>query len=407
RDEVLQFIDAQRKAGRIVVLATATDEKIARAIAGHLGCFDDVIASGNGKNLKSKAKLDELIARYGDGGFDYMGNSAHDLVLFDAARQAIVVAPDRAAERWRKAHDAPLMAKPKRPFWKSLVKMLRVHQWSKNALIGVAPLLDHRLFEGPILLQAAGAFIAFSFTASAVYVLNDLFDLSADREHKTKRNRPLAAGDIAPDLGLKIAFGLLAAAAAVCLFMPFLFTLVLGAYFIATTAYSLKLKRYLLIDVLTLAGLYTVRVIAGAAATTVPLSFWLIAFSLFFFLSLALVKRYVELDQCDAPEKQRLKGRGYRVEDKEIIAQAGVASGFASALVLALYMDSYVVRELYSQPWMIWPLCPLILYIVLRIWILAKRAEFNDDPVVFIMTDWRSQIMIGFGAVMLLGAGLG
>jgi 4-hydroxybenzoate polyprenyltransferase len=185
-----------------------------------------------------------------------------------------------------------------------------------------------------------------------------------------------------------------------------MFAIVLVVYFSATTAYSLKVKRWLLLDVLTLAGLYTIRVVAGAAVTYTPASFWLLAFSIFFFLSLALVKRYVELDQASIKEKERLSGRGYRPEDKSIIAQSGIASAFASILVLALYIQSDAIFELYEYPFLIWPLCPLVLYIIMRVWILANRREFYDDPVVFIISDWRSQIMIGLGACLMLFAGL-
>ncbi|MEO1746653.1 MAG: prenyltransferase, partial [Pseudomonadota bacterium] len=208
-----------------------------------------------------------------------------------------------------------------------------------------------------------------------------------------------------PGTGLLTAGGVLAAASVICLFLPWMFSVVLVGYLVVTTAYSLKLKRWLLIDVLTLASLYTVRVIAGIALVAADPSFWLLSFATFFFLSLALVKRYVELDHSSVGEKVRLSGRGYRPEDKEVIMQAGMASAFASVVVLALYLDSDAVYRLYPHPWMIWPLCPLVLYIIMRVWILAKRREFNDDPVVFISTDWRSQIMVALGATLMLAAG--
>ena len=178
------------------------------------------------------------------------------------------------------------------------------------------------------------------------------------------------------------------------LLLPLEFLGVLGGYLVVTTAYSLSFKRMLLIDVLTLAGLYTMRVLAGAAATGVDVSFWLLAFSIFFFLSLALVKRYVELRTTAIPVGERIAGRGYRAEDQEIVAQAGMASAFSSALVLALYIDSDAVRELYPHPWLVWPLAPIVLYLTMRVWILARRDEMHDDPVVFIIRDWRSQIVV-------------
>ncbi|MEO1749650.1 MAG: UbiA family prenyltransferase, partial [Pseudomonadota bacterium] len=292
-----------------------------------------------------------------------------------------------------------------RASFKDILKMLRVHQWAKNLLIAVPAILDHQFFQFGSLVAIAGAFFAFSFLASSVYIFNDLFDLAMDRRHPTKSKRPLPAGRIMPATGVKIAVGLIAAAAAISLFLPPLFGAVLAGYFVITTAYSLKLKRWLLLDVLTLASLYTVRVIAGIAVVAAAPSFWLLSFSTFFFLSLALVKRYVELDHATIGEKERLSGRGYRPEDKDVIMQAGMASAFASIVVLALYLDSEAIYELYAHPWMIWPLCPLVLYIIMRVWILAKRKEFNDDPVVFISTDWRSQLMVGVGALMMLIAG--
>jgi 4-hydroxybenzoate polyprenyltransferase/phosphoserine phosphatase len=406
REEVLDYIRAEKSQGRKVVLATASAQHIAEKIAEELGLFDVVIGSTSEVNLKSKDKTARLVKEYGDGGFDYMGNSRDDLAVFDAARKSIVVAPDKHARRWGATNSAETLVDSGPVKLKEYLKMLRVHQWAKNVLIAVAPILDHRIFDLTMLLYVVGAFFAFSFLASSVYVFNDLFDLAIDRTHATKRKRPLASGRIDPATGIKIALCLIGLSILITAMLPAMFAIVLVVYFIATTAYSLKVKRWLLLDVLTLAGLYTIRVVAGAAVTYTPASFWLLAFSIFFFLSLALVKRYVELDQASIKEKERLSGRGYRPEDKSIIAQSGIASAFASILVLALYIQSDAIFELYEYPFLIWPLCPLVLYIIMRVWILANRREFYDDPVVFIISDWRSQIMIGLGACLMLFAGL-
>lgn len=406
REDVLDYIRAEKKRGRKIVLATASGQQQAESIAAHLGLFDDVVGSDLNRNLKSSAKRAHLVETYGEAGFDYIGNSRDDLKVFDAARQAIVVAPDSAARDYATANGATMLVDEGPTTLKDYLKMLRVHQWAKNLLIGVAPILDHRFFDFANILYVVGAFFAFSFLASVVYILNDLFDLSIDRKHATKSKRPLASGRIDAGKGLKIAGCLMAASAFITLFLPSAFAIVLVGYFAATTAYSLKVKSWLLLDVVTLAGLYTARVVAGAAVTATPPSFWLLAFSVFFFLSLALVKRFVELDQAGIDEKERLSGRGYRPEDKSIVAQAGVSSAFASVVVLALYLQSDAIYGLYQYPFMIWPLCPLVLYIILRVWILANRREFYDDPVVFIISDWRSQIMIGAGALMMLAAGL-
>ena len=404
RAELLESLRADHAAGRRIVLATGTPRKFAEAIARHLGIFDAVLATDGDHNLTSSRKRAALVEAYGDGGFDYVGNSRHDVAVFDAARQAIVVAPDRKAARWQAVNGGEIIHGPKRTL-RSVLKMLRVHQWSKNVLIAVPVVLSHKYFNTDMILTCALAFVSFSATASAIYILNDFFDLALDRRHPTKRNRPFASGALSIPFGLASAVLLVAVGIGAGIMVPWPFMAVLAGYLVVTTAYSLSLKRMLLIDVLTLAGLYTVRVIAGAAATGVGVSFWLLAFSMFFFLSLALVKRYVELSSSELPPGERIAGRGYRSEDRDVVAQAGMASAFSSALVLALYMNSEAVRELYVHPWMVWPLPPIILYLTMRVWILARRGEMHDDPVVFIARDWRSQIVIALGAVMLVAGG--
>lgn len=404
RESLLDRLRSEREKGRSIILATGTPRKFAEAIALHLGLFDLVLATDGHENLTSDRKRAALAATYGDGGFDYVGNSRHDLKVFDAARNAIVVAPDRHARRWQSAHGCELLAAPK-PSLKTLVKMLRVHQWLKNSLIAVPMVLAHEYLNMNMMLACALAFVSFSAVASAIYIVNDFFDLALDRAHPTKRNRPFASGTLSIPFGLASIAVLLTAGVAAGALVNLQFLGVLAGYMVVTTAYSLSLKRMLLVDVLTLAGLYTVRVIAGAAATGVEVSFWLLAFSIFFFLSLALVKRFVELRTTDLPVGERIAGRGYRTEDQEIVAQAGMASAFSSALVLALYMDSTAVRELYPHPWLIWPLPPIVLYLTMRVWILARRDEMHDDPVVFIIRDWRSQAVILVGAVLLVVGG--
>jgi 4-hydroxybenzoate polyprenyltransferase len=280
-----------------------------------------------------------------------------------------------------------------------------VHQWSKNTLIAVPMVLSHEYFNTTMILQCVLAFISFSAVASAIYIVNDFFDLALDRQHPTKRNRPFASGALSIPFGLASIGILLVVGIGAGLMVSWPFMGVLAGYIVITTAYSLALKRMLLIDVLTLAGLYTVRVIAGAAATGVGVSFWLLAFSMFFFLSLALVKRYVELGSPSLIPGERIAGRGYRCEDRDVVAQAGMASAFSSALVLALYMNSEAVRELYPHPWVVWPLSPIVLYLTMRVWVLGRRGEMHDDPVVFIISDWRSQIVIALGAMLLLIGG--
>lgn len=405
REEVLARLREEHTGGRRIVLATAAPRKFAEAIAAYLGIFDQVISTERGSNMASTRKRTALVEAFGDGGFDYAGNSRADLTIFEVAREAIVVAPDRHAARWQVAHGGTLMEAPK-PSFGTIVRMLRVHQWLKNGLIFVPLILAHQYLNITLIWACILAFVSFSSAASAIYIINDFFDLTLDRKHPTKRNRPFASGLLPIPFGFAAIAVLLAISAVTAMFLPLLFGAALVVYLIATTAYSLTLKRMLLIDVLTLAGLYTMRILAGCAATGIEVSFWLLAFSIFFFLSLALVKRYVELRSTELPLGERIAGRGYRAEDQEIIAQAGMASAFSSALVLALYIQSNAMPELYRYPWLIWPLSPIILYITMRVWILARRDEMHDDPIVFIIRDWRSQLVIGIGAVMLLAAGL-
>ncbi|RUM98725.1 UbiA family prenyltransferase [Pseudaminobacter arsenicus] len=405
RDAVVARLRQEHQAGREIVLATGTPRKFAEAVAAHLGLFDSVLATDGAENLTAGRKRSALVAAYGDGGFDYAGNSRHDLKVFDAARKAIVVAPDRQAARWQAEHGCETVAAPKVTV-RTVARMLRMHQWLKNSLIAVPMVLAHEYFDERMLLACLLAFISFSTAASAIYIVNDFFDLGLDRRHPTKRNRPFASGALSIPFGLVSIVVLLAVSIGAALFLPVAFALVLAGYLVATTAYSLAVKRMLLIDVLMLAALYTVRILAGAAATGVNVSFWLLAFSIFFFLSLALVKRYVELRSSVLVPGERIAGRGYRAEDQEIIAQAGMASAFSSALVLALYIDSAAVRELYPHPWMVWPLAPIVLYMTMRVWILARRDEMHDDPVVFIIRDWRSQLVALGGGLLLVAAGL-
>jgi 4-hydroxybenzoate polyprenyltransferase len=405
RADFLAFLRAEHAKGRRLILATGSPMAFAQQIADHLGLFESVLASADGVNLTSSRKSAALNSLFGQAGYDYAGNSRADLAVFETARESVIVAPDRAAAAYQAQTQALLFPDALQGL-RPLLKMLRVHQWAKNALVAVPAVLANDLDRPATLAAIALAFTAFSLLASAIYILNDLIDLPLDRRHASKSKRSIASGAVSIPMALGVAGALAIAAVSVALLLPWMFQLVLGSYAILTTAYSFALKRMLLIDVLTLAGLYTVRVIAGAAATQIDVSFWLLAFSVFFFLSLALVKRFVELEQAPADVAQKVAGRGYRAADKHVIAEAGMASTFAAALVLALYIDSSEVRQLYGNPWLIWPLCPIVLYLSIRIWVLARRGEMHEDPVVFLLSDWRSVMMVGVGAALIFAASL-
>lgn len=405
RQNFLNFLKDRHLDGQRIILATASPQKFANAVAEHLGIFDKVFATEINRNLSSHCKASLLRETYGEKGFDYAGNSRDDLAVFTAANQAIVVAPDRSVAKYQKKHKTSLFPAP--AFSKiTFLKMIRVHQWLKNILVFVPVILAHEFLNGAVLLALIAAFFAFSTAASAIYIINDLLDLPSDRQHLKKRNRPLAGGMVSIPFGLATAISLLLISVLICLTLPLEFSIVLGIYIITTFAYSLFIKRKMLVDVLCLAGLYSLRLLGGMAATGIEQSFWLMAFSMFFFLSLALVKRYVELANSTLMVKDKLAGRGYAPEDRDIVGQSGVASAFTAALVLALYINNDQILTRYDYPWMLWPLGPIVLYLNVRIWILAHRGEMDEDPVIFLTTDWRSQLVISIGILCFIIAGM-
>jgi 4-hydroxybenzoate polyprenyltransferase len=283
---------------------------------------------------------------------------------------------------------------------KASLKTLRPHQWTKNLLIFVPLVTGHRVFD-PQALKAAGiAFLALSLCASCTYIVNDLLDLEADRRHQSKRTRPLASGDLPLRGGLVLAALLFLGSLSLTLTMPGPMAVVLLVYFVTTLLYSFRLKRFLLVDVFTLSGLYTLRIIAGGVAARIPISTWLFAFSIFVFLSLAFSKRVSELRQLPASE-DKAHGRAYRQSDVEQLNIYGVASGFLSSLVLVLYMNSENVHNLYQRPQLLWLLCPLFLYWITRIWLLSWRGELNEDPILFAVRDPATYIIVSISAAIL------
>lgn len=392
----LPWLRTQATRGRSLILCTASNHRLAEAVARHLGCFSEVIASDATHNLSGKNKAERLVARFGEKGFDYCGNAAVDLAVWRRARGAVVV---EGGERLLAAAQqaAPVLARfnlPRQPV-STFFRALRPHQWAKNLLLFVPLLAAHQGRDLDVLLQSVLAFVAFGLCASSVYLLNDLLDLDADRQHPRKRYRPLASGDLPLLHGLLLMPCLLLGSGALAWLLPGAFVLVLACYYLLTVAYSFVLKRKVLLDILALAGLYTVRLVAGAFAVGVPLSFWLLLFAVFLFLSLALVKRYAELYDLRASGGLSTAGRGYHVEDLPVLQNLGTAAGYLSVLVLALYINSGDVLFLYRQPEWIWGLCGLMLFWISRVWILAHRGAMHDDPVIFAVTD-RASLLVGF-----------
>ncbi|MEL6966627.1 MAG: UbiA family prenyltransferase [Pseudomonadota bacterium] len=408
REAVLAVVREAKAQGRPLILATASPRRWADAVATHLDVFDRVEATSETVNLAADMKASRLVGLFGEHGFDYIGDSRADIAVWSKARRAFAAhngahLPKTVADHINRTDGAVLgSAMNRTERVRTWLKAVRVHQWLKNSLLFVPAILGIRFFDVGTALSLTIAFLAFSLCASAVYLVNDLLDMPVDRKHPTKRQRPFASGKLPVHQGAVASCALLISAFALALFLPTQFLLVLAVYFAVTCAYSLSLKRMLLIDVLTLAGLFTVRVLAGAAAVGGTVSTWLLAFCMFFFLSLALVKRFVELTRHGKDNGLQETGRGYRASDIDTVAQAGMASGFAAVVVLALFIESPQVATNYARPEAIWLVCPLVLYIIMRVWILARRQEMHDDPVVFLLTDWRSQAMIAIGAVIML-----
>jgi len=400
RTEVLALIEHARKEGRPVLLVTAADQRVAETVASFIGLFDEVMATAQGRNLKAGAKRDALVERFGEGGYDYVGDSAADLPVLTGARVGYLTsAASRVASKARVAGGGPvrlLCARGSR--LGALVSELRVHQWSKNALLLAPALMVHHLPEGAKLLSGVFAFFSFSLCASAGYVLNDLVDLDADRHHRSKRLRPFASGQLPLIWGPPLLVVLVAGSVLLALwFTPPAFIGMLGIYFLLSLSYSYYFKRRAVLDVLVLAGLYTLRLLAGGVATSIEISAWLLAFSTFLFFSLAMAKRYVELLALEQADGEKIDRRGYVVKDLDMVASMGPAAGYIAVLVFALYLNSDRVRLNYDQPYVLWLISPVLLFWVTRIWFLARRGELDDDPVKFAMTDpasWLCAVLI-------------
>ena len=396
--KVMGLISEARALGRTVVLATASDRELAEAVATHLKLFDEVLASDGKRNRSATRKRDVLVERFGERGFDYVGNAHDDLPSLAVARRGFLIDPQPGVERRAKRLDTqvevlgtggerPLMA------W---LKALRLHQWLKNLLIFV-PLLSAHQISDPLLLWKGGlAFLFFGLCASSVYLLNDLFDLPEDRQHPLKRERAFAAGRISIKAGLLMVPVLLVSAFLGAIWLlPLEFVGTLGAYYLLTLAYSLDLKRRVIVDVMTLAALYTIRVIAGVAAFGLTLTFWILAFSMFMFLSLAMVKRYAELHAAaELGSVEQTPGRGYRPSDMGVVAVLGAVSGYLAVLVLALYIHDEGTVHLYARPEIIWLAVPLLLFWISRVWMLAHRGQMNEDPLLFAVRD-RVSLVVG------------
>jgi 4-hydroxybenzoate polyprenyltransferase len=402
---LLEYLFHQHAHGRPIYLATAADRGLADRIATHFPIFTGVLASDGMLNLAGENKFRAFQERFGEA-FSYIGNASPDLPTLTRCLHPMIANPTGGLRSGLKSAGI----RPDRVFldrvkpWKAWLKAIRLHQWAKNALIFLPLLLAHAWKMGT-LLSSALAFLAFGLCASATYIVNDLLDLEADRRHHSKRRRPFAAGDLSALSGCVVVIVFLMVSAALALVLPgvagrlglalhplYGFAAWLAIYAVTTSAYSFKLKRVVLVDVIVLSGLYTVRIIAGSAATGVEVSAWLGGFSVFFFLSLAFVKRFAELEGLRLRGAAPTNGRGYLVADIEQLRSFGTAAAYASVVVLTLYISGQETA-LYHHPRRLWLLVPVMLLWLSQLWLLAARGQLNEDPVVYAITDKRSLLL--------------
>lgn len=405
--ELLDWLKQQKSNGYRLVLATASDARIANDVADFLGIFDEVYGTES-VNLSSMHKQELLVDRFGQYGYEYVGNSLADLSVWSTSSLIHIANPERgvraAAKRLGKT--GQIFSRPG-SYISSLFKSLRLHHWTKNLLVFVPLAASHRIFEVPLLVNGMLAFLTFGACASSVYLLNDLLDLPDDRYHPSKCFRPLAAGTFPILHAVVLIPTLLLGAFSFSLWLlPVEFTLALTGYYLLTLTYSLWLKRVVILDVVVLALLYTARVVAGSMAMALVATFWILAFCMFIFMSLALIKRYTELREARLNVHAELPaGRGYYPTDFELLASLGTSSGYIAVLVLALYINDAASGNLYRSPQWMWAACPLLLFWLSRAWLLAHRGQMHDDPIVFALRDTVSRwIGLAFILVFLLAA---
>ncbi len=410
-EQLLEYLRVEHARGREIYLATAADIGFAEQVAAYVGLFTGVLASDGKHNLAGKNKLAAFQARFPQG-FSYIGNAIPDRTLLQASREPMVANPHgklRAAMR-RDAVVAHREFVDRRSTARSFLKAIRIHQWAKNTLVFLPVLLAHQR-SANVFAAAVVAFFSLSFCASATYIINDLLDIEADRRHPRKRLRPFAAGDLSPITGVGIVAVFFAMAVALAVALPHIFAAVPGVhgvhevlarpyrflewlalYTVTTLLYSFYLKRRALVDVLVLSGLYTVRILAGSAATEIEVSAWLAAFSIFFFLSLAFVKRFAELELMVKSGRTKASGRGYGTDDMEQLRSFGTSSAFASVVVLTMYISG-LASVLYEHPARLWLLVPVVILWLCRVWLLASRGQLHEDPVVYAITDRTSWLL--------------
>ena len=398
-NNVLEYIRKEKENGSKIILATASNIKLAKSISDYLGIFDDVIASSKEENLKGKNKLNKIKLYIENNNinkeFSYIGDSEADVKIFNETNIPIVVGNKNVFNKIKSKNDKTTFVDGENDFsLKKFFKMIRTYQWVKNFLIFLPLILAHKFLDVNLLLKALVAFFSFSFLASSVYIINDIMDVESDRIHPSKKNRPIASGAVKISSALKVAFILMPLSFIISIFLGKEFLFVLLTYFITTSCYSFYLKKIMLVDILILSLLYTVRIFAGGVALNIYLSPWLFMFSLFFFFSLACAKRYSELYAVRNNLQDEIKGRGYQAQDLEQIQIFGSSSGYIAILIFALYIQSDISMKLYKTPSFFWALCPIMLYWISRVWLLSHRGQMTQDPIIFALKDKVSYVVL-------------
>lgn len=405
RQDVLEFLRRERESGRQLLLVTASDQATGERIASYFNQFDAVYGSDGTVNLKGQAKAGFLVGLLGRGNFDYIGDSFSDLPVWRAARAAYVVGSERVAKRAARTTPVIRLFQSSTPSLITWLRSIRLLHWIKNLLVLLPVLLAHR-FDAAAWRSSVVGFLLFGGCASGLYILNDLLDLHSDRLHPSKNRRPFAAGEFPLWVGVIESTLLVGASLIISFLVDLRFAAALSIYAVLTVAYSWKVKKIPLLDVFTLSSFYAIRIWAGGFISSTPVSEWLTAFSLFFFLSLAMAKRHSELQKAGWLAEEGNSGRGYLLNDRELLAMFGIASSFASVVILCLYARSPEVTSLYRNPAQLMWLCPVVLYWLTRVWLLAGRGELDDDPVLFAVRDRTSWVLGAITLVILAVGGL-
>ena len=403
--ELVEYLKKEKESGRKIVLVTACEENLAKKVVSPLGLFDEIYGSGRGLNLKGYAKAEFISSKFGDGNFAYAGNSSDDIKVWERSAGMLIV---NTSDRLRDKVVSSNPGKPAKVFcgcgngFKDFLKAVRIHQWTKNLLVFLPLFLSHTYMDLLKIIACFVAFLAFSLCASATYIINDIFDIESDRLHAYKKNRPLAAGNFSVTNALIVVSLFIALSVVLAYIVSVKLLFFLAIYAIATLSYSFWLKRIILIDVILLAILYMFRIQYGAVATDVYVSFWLASFSIFFFLSLAFLKRYVEIMDISGCAGA-VRGRGYVESDKNMISVMGICSGMVSVLLFVIYIDASA-KDLYEQPTNLMYASVLLIYFICSIWIAASRGKVHSDPIIYAIKSKESYIIAAAFIVIFLSA---